>query len=84
MRPSTGYKIIGSVLIAAAVIGIVLALFGQPTGGAGLLVVLIGFLLYRRGMRLALQEHEPQQRSVYLAMFVAWWCQLARRLRGHG
>lgn len=81
MRPSTGYKIVGGFIIASALVAIVSALFGTPTAGPGTLAVLIGFLLYRRGMRLAAQE-SPQLRSVHVAVVSAWFQGLARRLRG--
>jgi hypothetical protein len=83
MRPSTGYKLIGCLFIVPAVGATVLALFGESTGRPGLAGLLIGFFLYRRGMRLALQENEAPQQSIYFAMLTAWWRQLTRRQRGN-
>jgi hypothetical protein len=82
MRPSTGYKLVGGALIAAAVITVVLLWFGVdvheiPRSPPAF----IGFLLYVRGMSLAAKEG-PQPPSIHLAVARAWLAQLARRVRG--
>ena len=83
MRPSTGYKVVGGVLIAYVALGVVLALFGEGNRAPGWLFALMGFLLYRRGMRLAVKENnEAQPPSVHFAVISVWFRQLVRRLRG--
>jgi hypothetical protein len=82
LRPSTGYKIVGGVLIAFSVLGIVLVLSGATPRAPGWLPAVIGFLLYLRGMRLAVKESDSQLPSVHFAVISAWLQQLVRRLRG--
>jgi len=84
MRPSTPYKIVGGTLLGFAGLSIVAALSGDPRpGGPGVIGILLGFLAYRRGMRLAYEERGgPPQPSIHAAMFTAWSRQLKRRLLG--
>jgi hypothetical protein len=84
MRRGTGYKIVGGILIAGPVLGVIaLLLPGDPPRRVpGWLWAVIGFVLYRHGMRLAAQEYEPPQPSIHSAVISVWLRQLVSRLRG--
>jgi len=60
MRRSTGYKIAGGILIGFFVLGVIVLLLAheEPRRVPGWLFGLIGFLLYRHGMRLAAEEYK--------------------------
>jgi hypothetical protein len=81
MRPSQGYKIVGALLIVPSVLAIVLALMGQTSAaGPGVGLAIIGFLIYRRGMTLALRGHESDSPSGHLAMLTVWARQIRARV----
>jgi len=63
MRRGTAYKIAGGILIGWFVLGILTLLLcdGKPVKAPGALLALFGFLLYRHGMRLAVQENKPRE-----------------------
>jgi hypothetical protein len=61
MRAGAGYKLAGGILIGWVALGIVTVLLpgDARVKAPGWLYALIGFMLYRHGMRLAAQENKP-------------------------
>ena len=82
MRPSQGYKIVGALIIAPSAFAVIQGLIGQTPGeapGAG--VAIIGFLIYRRGITLALRERESASSSAPPSGHLAMLAILARQLK---